>query len=72
MELSTIDIMLTLWNLLSIVHLILCIVAICKLAIDHSIKYSHKIAFLIAILFLPLLGALAFLTHHKKMKRQKA
>ncbi len=72
MELYELDPTLILWNLLSIIHLILCTVAIVKLAYDHSIKYGHKIAFLIGILFIPIIGALAFLTHHKKMKRQKA
>lgn len=72
MELYALDLKLIIWNLLSIIHLILCIVAVVKLVGNHSIKYSHKIAFLIAILFIPLIGSLAFLTHHKKIKRQKA
>ncbi|MBW0177214.1 PLDc N-terminal domain-containing protein [Sediminibacterium sp.] len=72
MDLFIPDYSLIIWNLLSIIHLILCIVAIVKLANDSSIKYSHKIAFLIAVLFIPIIGSLAFLTHHKKMKRQKA
>ncbi|MFZ6025114.1 MAG: PLDc N-terminal domain-containing protein [Bacteroidota bacterium] len=72
MELYVLDFTLILWNLLSIIHLILCIVAIVKLANNNSIKYGHKMAFLIAILFIPLAGASAFLIHYKKMKRQKA
>jgi hypothetical protein len=72
MNFFTSDFTLILWNLLSTIHLILCIVAIIKLVTDNSIKFGHKIAFLIAIIFIPLIGSLAFLTHHKKMKRQKA
>ncbi len=72
MELYALDLKLILWNLLITIHLTLCIVAIVKLANDNSIKFRRKIAFLVAILFIPFIGSLTFLTHHKKMKRQKA
>jgi len=71
MELYALDITLVLWNLLAIFHLLLCIVAIVKLANDDSIKFKHKIAFLVAIIFIPIIGSLTFLKHHQKTKNQK-
>lgn len=72
MYLIEFDLTLILWDLFILMHLVLCIVALVKLANDNSIKYGHKIAFLIAILFLPIIGSFAFLRHLKKMHRQSA
>lgn len=68
----TSDFTLILWSLLSLIHLILCIVAIVKLATDDSIKFKRKIAFLVAIVFIPIIGSFIFLRHHQKTKHQKA
>jgi hypothetical protein len=72
MDLIIPDISLIIWNFLSIVNLILCIIAIIKLANNHSIVYCKKIAFLFAIIFLPFIGVLIYMAYHKKTKQQRA
>lgn len=47
------------WTMLSLVHLILCVVAVLKLA-TLPMSYETKFAWLVAILLVPLFGVATF------------
>ena len=72
MELLSPDLGLIFWSLLSITNLILCIIAIIKIANDNSIEPGKKLVWLLAIIFFPLIGALTLTAYYKKTRHQKA
>jgi|GEM_PF-2813904 len=65
------DTSLIIWSILSLMNLILCIIAIIKLANNFSIEYRNKIVFLMLIIFLPFIGALTYMAYHKKTRQQR-
>jgi len=72
MELYLPDFGLILWNLLILAHLILCSIAIFKIVNDPSLERRLKFICMLAIIFVPLIGAVVYLIYYRKDKRQIA
>ena len=72
MDLFAPDLGLIAWSLLWTMHLILCIIALIKLAADNSIQFLIKLVFLVGIIFIPVIGPLTFLSHQRKTSLKKA
>lgn len=70
MQLFTPESGILLWSLLAIINLLLCIVAVIKL-VKHPISPATKFAFIVAILFIPFVGALTFFVLIKGSKSAK-
>ncbi len=69
MELLAPDIGLMVWTLLSLAHILLCIVAIVKLTKNKLIGPSTKLIWLLTIIFIPFAGSIVFIssyTHREK------
>lgn len=72
MDLFAPDLDLIVWSLLWTIHLILCVIALIKLAADTSIQFLIKMVFLIGIILIPVIGPLTFLRHQRKTSLKKA
>ncbi|TDO29068.1 hypothetical protein BC659_1150 [Sediminibacterium goheungense] len=72
MDLFAPDLSLIAWSLLWTIHLILCVIAISKLATDTSIRFLLKLVFLIGIILIPFIGSLTFLRYQRKTILKKA
>ncbi len=71
MELHSPSVGLLFWTLLSLTILILCIIAIVKIANDKFIEPSKKVIWLLAIIIFPIIGALTFIAFYKKIDIKK-
>jgi len=72
MELLSPDFGLILWTILSLTNLVLCIIAIMKIANDKFIEPSKKFFWLLAIIAFPFIGALTCIAFYRRAKHQGA
>jgi len=72
MELLSPSAGLILWTVLSLTNLILCIIAIIKIANDKFIEPGKKIFWLLAIIIFPLIGALICIAFYRRARHQRA
>lgn len=72
MELLSPGVGLILWSLLSLTNLILCIIAIIKIANDSFIEPGKKFFWVLAIIIFPLIGALTCIAFYRKVRHQRA